>query len=112
MTALWVIGIANAVNLIDGLDGLAAGVIAIGSGALCIYGLRLVHLGVLPTNNIGPLAGGGVLRGLPRVSPPQLPPGEVSSWATLARMVLGLATAAATMEIGGRAPIRPCRSAA
>ena len=34
ITALWVIVITNAVNLIDGLDGLAAGVVAIASGAL------------------------------------------------------------------------------
>ena len=31
LTALWVIAITNAVNLIDGLDGLAAGVVAIAS---------------------------------------------------------------------------------
>ena len=29
MTVLWVVGMANAVNLIDGLDGLAAGIVAI-----------------------------------------------------------------------------------
>ena len=38
--AVWVIALTNAVNLIDGLDGLAAGVVAIGSGALAVYGLR------------------------------------------------------------------------
>ncbi len=48
LTALWVIAITNAVNLIDGLDGLAAGVVAIASGALAIYGLHLQHLGNLP----------------------------------------------------------------
>ena len=32
LTALWVIVIANAVNLIDGLDGLATGIVAIASG--------------------------------------------------------------------------------
>lgn len=35
-TALWIVGITNAINLIDGLDGLAAGVCAIASGALCL----------------------------------------------------------------------------
>ena len=40
LTAVWVIVITNAVNLIDGLDGLAAGVVAIASGALAMYGLR------------------------------------------------------------------------
>ncbi len=34
ITFLWLMGITNAVNLIDGLDGLAAGIIAI---VLCVY---------------------------------------------------------------------------
>ena len=34
ITAAWVIALANAINLIDGLDGLAAGIVAIGGGAL------------------------------------------------------------------------------
>ena len=55
ITALWVIGITNAINLIDGLDGLAAGIVAIASGALAVYGLRLVELGVLQASNLGPL---------------------------------------------------------
>ena len=42
-------------NLIDGLDGLAAGVVAIGGGALAIYGIRLMGLGLLPSDNVGPL---------------------------------------------------------
>ena len=36
LTILWVVGMTNAVNLIDGLDGLAAGVSAIGSICLMI----------------------------------------------------------------------------
>lgn len=34
ITLLWIIGITNAINLIDGLDGLAAGICAIASTAL------------------------------------------------------------------------------
>ncbi len=34
LTVLWVIVLTNAINLIDGLDGLAAGVVAIACGAL------------------------------------------------------------------------------
>ncbi len=34
ITVLWVVGITNTVNLIDGLDGLAAGVSAIASGCI------------------------------------------------------------------------------
>ncbi|MDR1208893.1 MAG: undecaprenyl/decaprenyl-phosphate alpha-N-acetylglucosaminyl 1-phosphate transferase [Clostridiales bacterium] len=37
ITVVWIVGLTNAVNLIDGLDGLAAGVSSIGS--LCIMAL-------------------------------------------------------------------------
>jgi UDP-GlcNAc:undecaprenyl-phosphate GlcNAc-1-phosphate transferase len=37
ITILWIVGVTNAVNLIDGLDGLAAGVSSI--GALCLMAL-------------------------------------------------------------------------
>lgn len=41
LTLLWVVGIINAVNLIDGLDGLAGGVMAIAFGALAlIFGMQ------------------------------------------------------------------------
>ncbi|MHB8244675.1 MAG: glycosyltransferase family 4 protein [Acidimicrobiales bacterium] len=102
VTALWVIGIANAVNLIDGLDGLAAGVIAIGSGALCIYGLRLIDLGALASNNIGPLLAAaccGICLGF---LPHNFHRAKIFMGDTGA-MVLGLIMAAATMEIGGQA---------
>ena len=36
LTVLWVIVLTNAINLIDGLDGLAAGVVAIACGALWV----------------------------------------------------------------------------
>ncbi len=36
LTTLWIVGITNAVNLTDGMDGLAPGVLAIGSLALFI----------------------------------------------------------------------------
>jgi UDP-GlcNAc:undecaprenyl-phosphate GlcNAc-1-phosphate transferase len=39
LTMLWVIGVTNALNLIDGLDGLAAGVGLIVSGTLCLISL-------------------------------------------------------------------------
>ncbi len=36
-TVLWVVAIVNAVNLVDGLDGLAAGMVAIASGTFFVY---------------------------------------------------------------------------
>jgi UDP-GlcNAc:undecaprenyl-phosphate GlcNAc-1-phosphate transferase len=40
LTLLWVVGITNAVNLSDGLDGLAAGVGAIACGVIAVFSLR------------------------------------------------------------------------
>jgi UDP-GlcNAc:undecaprenyl-phosphate/decaprenyl-phosphate GlcNAc-1-phosphate transferase len=40
LTILWVVAFANAVNLVDGLDGLAAGMIAIAAAAFFIFLIR------------------------------------------------------------------------
>jgi UDP-GlcNAc:undecaprenyl-phosphate GlcNAc-1-phosphate transferase len=103
LTALWVIVITNAVNLIDGLDGLAAGIVAIASGALAVYSLRLVDLGVLPADNIGPLiaviAFGVCVGFLPHnFHPARAFMGDAGA------LFVGLLMAAATMVIGGRTP--------
>jgi UDP-GlcNAc:undecaprenyl-phosphate GlcNAc-1-phosphate transferase len=45
LTLLWVVGITNAINLIDGLDGLAAGVTAISCLALFFVALRTHQIG-------------------------------------------------------------------
>ncbi|HXQ90424.1 MAG TPA: MraY family glycosyltransferase [Acidimicrobiales bacterium] len=101
LTALWVIVITNAVNLIDGLDGLATGIVAIASGALAIYGLRLVFLGYLPSDNLGPLiavvAFGVCIGFLPHnLHPARAFMGDAGA------LFLGLLLAASTMLIGGR----------
>ena len=44
VTVLWLLGMTNAINLIDGLDGLAAGIVAIGAGAFFLYSQRLADL--------------------------------------------------------------------
>jgi UDP-GlcNAc:undecaprenyl-phosphate GlcNAc-1-phosphate transferase len=41
LTVLLVVGTANAVNFVDGLDGLAAGVVGIGAAALFVYAYLL-----------------------------------------------------------------------
>ena len=101
--ALWVIALTNAVNLIDGLDGLAAGVVAIGGGALAIYGLRLMEIGILASTNIGPLvaviACGVCLGFLPfNFHPAKMFMGDAGA------LLLGLLMSASTMVIGGRIP--------
>ena len=103
ITALWVIAITNAINFIDGLDGLAAGVVAIAGGAIAVYGLRLMELGTLPADNIGPLiaciACGVCLGFLPFNFPPaKIFMGDAGA------LFLGLLMSACTMVIGGRTP--------
>ncbi len=105
VTALWVVGMANAVNLIDGLDGLAAGIVAIAAGSLSVYGLRLEHIGDLTSPSLGPLVAAiacGVCVGfLPHnFHPARLFMGDGGA------LFLGLLMAASTMVIGGRSPIR------
>jgi UDP-GlcNAc:undecaprenyl-phosphate GlcNAc-1-phosphate transferase len=41
LTLLWVVGVTNALNLIDGLDGLAAGVGLIITGTLCVISITV-----------------------------------------------------------------------
>jgi UDP-GlcNAc:undecaprenyl-phosphate/decaprenyl-phosphate GlcNAc-1-phosphate transferase len=103
ITALWVIALTNAVNFIDGLDGLAAGVVAIGGGALAVYGLRLMQLGVITSDNVGPLvaviACGICLGFLPfNFHPARLFMGDAGA------LLLGVLMSASTMVIGGRIP--------
>lgn len=59
LTLLWVVGITNAFNLIDGLDGLAAGVALIASGTLFVISLAGGHVEValLAATLAGALAG-------------------------------------------------------
>ena len=103
ITALWVFALCNAVNLIDGLDGLAGGIVAIASGTLCLYGLRLEALGLLPATNVGPLIAAltcGISLGFLRENfyPAKLFMGDAGS------LMLGLLMSASTMVIGGRTP--------
>ena len=103
ITAIWVFTLSNAVNLIDGLDGLAGGIVAIASGTLCVYGLRLEDLGLLPTTNVGPLIAAltcGICLGFLRDNfhPAKLFMGDAGA------LMLGLLMSASTMVIGGRTP--------
>src|SRR5207248_4991097 len=55
LTVLWVAGMANAVNFIDGLDGLAAGIVAIAAAGFFLYGDQLSKSGFIGPNNVGVL---------------------------------------------------------
>jgi UDP-GlcNAc:undecaprenyl-phosphate/decaprenyl-phosphate GlcNAc-1-phosphate transferase len=52
---LWLAGMANAINFIDGLDGLAAGTIAISSAAFFLYSREMDNKHLLFGPSIGPL---------------------------------------------------------
>lgn len=59
LTLLWIVGITNAVNLIDGLDGLAAGLALLGLVPVVIKGILLdsIELGMIGCSLIGALLG-------------------------------------------------------
>ena len=40
LTVLWIVGITNAVNLSDGLDGLAAGISAVACGVIAVFAIH------------------------------------------------------------------------
>ena len=77
VTLVWIIGVTNAVNLIDGVDGLAAGVSAI--SALCIMALCLMgenYMAAVYTT----LLAGSCLGFLPRnFSPAEIIMGDTGS---------------------------------
>ena len=102
VTVLWVIGMANAVNFIDGVDGLAAGVVAISAGAFFLYSRQLFDAGRIAGDNMGPLLAVitcGVCVGfLPwNWTQAKIFMGDAGA------MLLGLLMACSTMVVGGRA---------
>jgi UDP-GlcNAc:undecaprenyl-phosphate GlcNAc-1-phosphate transferase len=101
LSVLWVVGMANAINLIDGLDGLAAGIVAIAAGAFFLYSIELGNEGLLAPGNIGALIAvvtlGACLGFLPHnIHPARIFMGDGGA------LLLGLLMAASTMVVGGR----------
>ncbi|MGY6500834.1 MAG: glycosyltransferase family 4 protein [Acidimicrobiales bacterium] len=101
VTVVWVLGMANAINFIDGLDGLATGIVAIASAAFFLYAELLLGEGLIASGNIGPLVAiillGMTLGFLPwNVHPARIFMGDNGA------LMLGLLLAAATISVGGR----------
>ena len=101
MTAAWVVLMTNAVNLIDGLDGLAAGIVAIAGFALFLFADRLFKAGYLGGDNIAPLvaiiAVGVCVGFLPfNWHPAKIIMGDAGA------LFLGVLLAVPTITIGGR----------
>ncbi len=101
VTVLTVVLMANAINLIDGLDGLACGIVIIAGSALFLYSDRLFKAHLLEGSNIGPLvailAVGVCVGFLPfNFNPARIFMGDAGA------MFLGLLLAATTITVGGR----------
>ena len=100
LTVAWVVGMANAVNLIDGLDGLAAGIVAIAAGSFFLYGERLSDAGVIDQSNIGSLLALIVLGIALGFLPHNFNPARIFMGDSGA-LLLGLLLAASTVAVGG-----------
>lgn len=102
VTVLWLIGMTSAINLIDGLDGLAAGIVGIGALSFFLYSERLGQLDLLTQPNIGPLVAiitvGICIGFLPHnFNPARIFMGDGGA------LLLGLLVAVSTSVVGGRA---------
>ena len=101
-TVVWLLGMTQAINLIDGLDGLATGIVAIAAGSFFVYSKHLGDLGLLAEPNIGPLISiitlGICIGFLPlNFNPAKIFMGDCGA------LMLGLLMAIATSVVGGRA---------
>ena len=101
VTVLWVVLLANAINLIDGLAGLAAGLVAIAAGAFLLYGIRLDRAGALFTGNMGPLLAAVVVGMCVGFLPWNFHPASIFMGDGGA-LLLGLLLAASTTSVGGQ----------
>ncbi len=101
VTVLWVVVLTNAINLIDGLDGLAAGITAIAGAAFFLFADRLFDQGRLEGANIAPLIAimtiGVCVGFLPlNFNPARIIMGDSGA------LFLGLLLAVPTITVGGR----------
>ena len=108
ITIIWLLGMTQAINLIDGLDGLAAGIVAIAATAFFLYSRKLQAVDVLgvPQDflaepNVGPLiciiAAGICIGFLPHnFNPAKIFMGDGGA------LLLGLLMAVSTSVVGGR----------
>ncbi|HZA27241.1 MAG TPA: MraY family glycosyltransferase [Actinomycetota bacterium] len=100
LTLLWVLAMINAVNLIDGLDGLAAGVVAIAAAAFFVYAQQSGQLwgdSPSPASLLSVVVAGAAVGFLPHnFHPARIFMGDSGS------MLLGLVLGAATISGVGR----------
>ncbi len=100
LTVVWVIGMTTAINYIDGLDGLAAGIVAIGAAALLLYCERLAGAGAIGPDNAGPLIAAATFGACLGFLPHNFHPAKIMM-GDAGALLLGLLMAAATIAVGG-----------
>jgi UDP-GlcNAc:undecaprenyl-phosphate GlcNAc-1-phosphate transferase len=102
LTVLWIVGVINALNLIDGLDGLASGVALTGIAAF--FAIGLIHGSADPILPVLAAAAGGVL-GFLRFN---LPPSTIMM-GDAGSMLLGflLSAVAISLTQAGKAGMEP-----
>lgn len=77
LTIVWIVGVTNAINLIDGLDGLAAGIALISSVTICIISLMN---GRMESAVLLAILGGAILGFIPfNFNPASIFMGEIGS---------------------------------
>lgn len=101
ISVLWVLGMVQAVNLIDGLDGLATGIVGIAAGTFFVYSMRLTSEGLLLASTVAPLVAIVVVGMCAGFLPWNRHPARIFMGDGGALM-LGLLMAASTMMVGGR----------
>ncbi|HEV3451467.1 MAG TPA: MraY family glycosyltransferase [Acidimicrobiia bacterium] len=101
VTVVAVVLLANALNLIDGLDGLAAGIVLIAGTAMFLYADRLFKAGLLEGSNIGPLIAVIAVAVCAGFLPHNFNPARIFM-GDAGAMFLGLLMAVTTITIGGR----------
>lgn len=101
VTVVTVVILANAMNLIDGLDGLAAGIVIIAGTALFLYSDRLLKAGLLDGSNISPLVAVIAVSICVGFLPHNFNPARIFM-GDAGAMFLGLLLAVVTITMGGR----------
>jgi UDP-GlcNAc:undecaprenyl-phosphate GlcNAc-1-phosphate transferase len=100
LTVLWVVGMTTAINYIDGLDGLAGGIVAIGAAALLLYCERLDDIGALGPDNVGPIVAAAVLGACLGFLPHNWHPARIFM-GDAGALLLGMLMATSTIAVGG-----------
>jgi len=101
VTVLTVVVLANALNLIDGLDGLAAGIVIIAGAAFFLYSDRLFKAGLIDGSNIAPLVAVIAVAICAGFLPHNFNPARIFM-GDAGAMFLGLLLAVMTITVGGR----------